>query len=59
MKPTLPVSQVSEDVIAIVLVKEEDHDQKPVYFVSKVLQGPKIRYQKLEKVAFALLTLAR
>ena len=28
--------------------------QKPIYFVSKVLQGPKVRYQALEKAALAV-----
>jgi len=33
--------------------------QKPIYFVSKVLQGPKVRYQALEKAALAVVFLAR
>jgi len=27
---------------------------KPIYFVSKVLQGPEVRYQAIEKVALAV-----
>jgi len=33
----------------LVLVQEQDQVQKPIYFVSKVLQGPEVRYQALEK----------
>jgi ribonuclease HI len=33
--------------------------QKPVYFTSKALLGPETRYQRIEKVALALLTAAR
>ena len=33
--------------------------QKPIYFVSKVLQGPKVRYQALEKAALTVVFLAR
>lgn len=29
-------------------------DQKPVYFISRVLQGPKTRYQTIEKLALVL-----
>ena len=54
-----PEDVIREDTIVAALVKEEGQDQKLVYFVSTVLQGPKIRYQKIKKVAFALLTTAR
>jgi len=33
--------------------------RKPIYFVSKVLQGPKVRYQALEKAALAVVFLTR
>ena len=28
--------------------------QKPIYFVSKVLEGPEVRYQALEKATLAV-----
>ena len=31
------------------LVQEQNQVQKPIYFVSKALQGPELRYQSLEK----------
>ena len=46
---------VSDSTITDVLVKEDTRQQFLVYFVSKTLQGTKIRYQKLEKVALALI----
>ena len=37
------------------LAQDQDQAQKPIYFVSKVLQGPETRYQALEKAALACL----
>jgi len=42
-----------------VLVQEQDHVQKPIYFVSKALQGPETRYQSVEKAALAVVFSAR
>ncbi|RDY06588.1 Retrovirus-related Pol polyprotein from transposon 17.6, partial [Mucuna pruriens] len=42
-----------------VLVQERDGEQRPVYFVSKVLQGPETRYQRIKKAALALVTTSR
>jgi len=50
---------VSSDAISAVLIRETTEVQKPVYFTSKVLLGLETRYQKIEKVALALLTAAR
>ena len=36
------------------LVQEQDQVQRPIYFVSKALQGPETRYQSLEKAALAV-----
>jgi len=35
---------VTEWAISVVLVQEQDQTQKPIYFVSKVLQGPETGY---------------
>jgi len=45
---------VTEWAINSVLVQEQDQTQKPIYFVSKALQGPEVRYQGLEKAALAV-----
>ncbi|XP_019418532.1 PREDICTED: uncharacterized protein LOC109329311 [Lupinus angustifolius] len=50
---------VSDGVVAAVLTRETAEGQNPVYFTSKALQGPKLRYQKQEKVAYALLIATR
>ncbi|RDY06409.1 Retrovirus-related Pol polyprotein, partial [Mucuna pruriens] len=49
----------SDNAISVVLVQESQGEQRPVYFVSKVLQGPETRYWKIEKAALALVTASR
>ena len=46
-------------VITAVLIREEDKIQKLVYYVSKDLMETETRYLKIEKLAYALLTIAR
>jgi hypothetical protein len=46
---------VADEAVSAVLIREEGKDQLPIYFVSKVLQGAEVNYQRVEKVAFALL----
>ena len=41
------------------LIREEDKVKKLVYYVSKVLMGAKTRYLKIEKLAYALLIIAK
>jgi hypothetical protein len=50
---------VSSDAVSAVLIRETTEGQKPVYFTSKALLGPETWYQRIEKVALALLTAAR
>ena len=45
---------VTKWAISSVLVQEQDHVQRPIYFVSKALQGPESSYQSLEKAALAV-----
>ncbi|XP_077217943.1 uncharacterized protein LOC143852446 [Tasmannia lanceolata] len=45
--------------VAAVLVKEESNQQKPIYYVSKVLHDAETRYQRVEKLVCALITAAR
>ncbi|XP_077249480.1 uncharacterized protein LOC143889048 [Tasmannia lanceolata] len=45
---------VNPTALAAVLVHEEHRQQKPVYYVSKVLYEAKIRYQRVKKLAYAL-----
>ncbi|XP_068497734.1 uncharacterized protein [Phaseolus vulgaris] len=50
---------VTEKAISLVLLQEQDQVQKSIYFVNKVLQGPEVRYQAIEKAALAVVFLAR
>jgi len=45
---------VTEWAISFVLVQEQEQVQRPIYFVSKALQGPETRYQSLEKAALTV-----
>ncbi|XP_052190043.1 uncharacterized protein LOC127799867 [Diospyros lotus] len=50
---------VSDKAVSAVLIKKEGQVDRPVYYVSKVLQGPETRYPFTEKVALALLNASR
>jgi len=50
---------ITEKAVSAVLAQEQDQIQKPIYFVNKVLQGPEVRYQALEKTALAVVFSAR
>ncbi|XP_025661836.1 uncharacterized protein [Arachis hypogaea] len=50
---------ITEGALTTVLVREEGKAQQPIYFVSRALQGAKLRYSKLEKLALALLVSSR
>ncbi|XP_077232485.1 uncharacterized protein LOC143869813 [Tasmannia lanceolata] len=50
---------VSPMALAAVLIREEHNQQKPIYYVSKVLHDAETRYQRIEKLAYALVMAAR
>ncbi|XP_015938706.1 uncharacterized protein LOC107464291 [Arachis duranensis] len=50
---------VADRAIASALIREDEVGQHLVYFTSKVLQGPKLKYQKLEKFAYSLVVASR
>ncbi|XP_077219762.1 uncharacterized protein LOC143853952 [Tasmannia lanceolata] len=50
---------ISPLALAAVLVREEHRQQKPVYYVNKVLHDAEIRYQQVEKLAYVLVMAAR
>ncbi|RDX71667.1 Retrovirus-related Pol polyprotein from transposon opus, partial [Mucuna pruriens] len=45
---------ISDAAVSSDLIQEEEGEQRPVYFTSKVLQGDERRYQKIEKATLAL-----
>jgi len=50
---------ISEEAVSAALVQEVNHEEYPVYFVSRTLHAAKTRYQMIEKVALALVLTAR
>ncbi|GKV49002.1 hypothetical protein SLEP1_g55776 [Rubroshorea leprosula] len=50
---------VTEEAVSSVLLREEKKSQKPICYVSKVLQGAEQNYPLAEKAAFALVYTAR
>ena len=58
-KPLFLYLSVSNIAIAKALLWEDSQQQYPICFINKVLQGPEIRYLKIEKVALALVVAAR
>ncbi|XP_075666693.1 uncharacterized protein LOC142636372 [Castanea sativa] len=50
---------VSSAAISAALIREEGKVQKPVYFISWALRGAEERYPQMEKLTFALVTVAR
>ncbi|KAK3012116.1 hypothetical protein RJ639_010589 [Escallonia herrerae] len=50
---------VTDVAISTVLIREEDGIQKPIYYISKVLQDVETRYPKIDKIALALIISAR
>ena len=50
---------VSHETISSVLMAERGSVQKPIYFVSKALQGAEVNYPPLEKLALALVHTVR
>ncbi|KAK3012431.1 hypothetical protein RJ639_008333 [Escallonia herrerae] len=50
---------VTEVAVSTVLIREEDGVQKPIYYVSKVIQDVETRYPKIDKLALALIISAR
>ncbi|PKI50384.1 hypothetical protein CRG98_029212 [Punica granatum] len=51
--------EVRENAVSSVLIKLGGKGQQPIYFVNKVMLPAKKRYMAIEKLAFALVTLAR
>ncbi|GAU16452.1 hypothetical protein TSUD_118010 [Trifolium subterraneum] len=50
---------VASEAISVVLIRETEQGQKPVYFVSRALQGPELRYLQIEKIALAVIMAVR
>ncbi|KAL2251529.1 UNVERIFIED_CONTAM: Retrovirus-related Pol polyprotein from transposon [Sesamum indicum] len=50
---------ISENAVSSVLVRQENREHHPMYYVSRMLQGAESRYSQIEKLALSLITAAR
>ena len=50
---------VSDHAVSSVLIREENGQQKPIYYTSKILLDAETRYLQLEKLALALVSASR
>jgi len=50
---------VSDNAMSYVLTEDSEERERPIYFVSKVFKGAKLRYQKIKRLAVAIITTAR
>jgi len=57
--PLLLYFAITDRAINSVIVHEKDHVHRHVRFVSKVLQGPEVHYQAIEKATLAVVFVAR
>ncbi|GKV17105.1 hypothetical protein SLEP1_g27649 [Rubroshorea leprosula] len=51
--------EISDTTISSILVREMGKQQRPVYYVNKVLQGIELRYSIAEKATLAVVTMER
>jgi len=58
-QPIIVYLLFSEEAINATLVQKVDKEERPVYFVSRMLHAAEMRYQMIEKVAFALVLTTR
>ncbi|KAK3010195.1 hypothetical protein RJ639_011946 [Escallonia herrerae] len=57
--PTIKPFNIRNVAVSTVLIREEEGKQRPVYYISKVLQDVETRYPRIDKVALALVISAR
>jgi hypothetical protein len=50
---------ISPNAMSTVLVEDSEEGERPIYFVSRVFKGAELRYQKLERLALAVVVTAR
>ncbi|XP_027936375.1 uncharacterized protein LOC114191403 [Vigna unguiculata] len=54
-KPLKLYVTVTDQAISAALMQDQEKEQRLIYFVSKTLRGAEARYQKIEKVALAVI----
>ena len=58
-EPIIVYLAISNEAVSSALVQEIKTEERPIYFVSRVLHGAEVRYQMIEKVALALIITPR
>ncbi|RDX95639.1 Retrovirus-related Pol polyprotein from transposon opus, partial [Mucuna pruriens] len=58
-KPIYLYISISDTTVSSMIVQEEEGEQRPIYYVSKALQGVDQRYQKIEKAILAIINTMR
>ncbi|RDX79008.1 hypothetical protein CR513_40612, partial [Mucuna pruriens] len=58
-KPIFVYISVSDNGVSSIIIQEEEGEQRPIYYVNKVLQGVELRYQKIEKATLIIVITAR
>ena len=64
LSPSMPREELylyialSQAAVSAALVRDDGGSQRPVYFISKAFRGAEERYPQMEKLAFALITIA-
>ena len=65
LSPSMPGEElylyiaVSQAAVRAALVRDEEGSQRLIYFISRAFRGAEERYPRMEKLAFALVTIAR
>ena len=50
---------ISDNAMSFVSVQDSDFEEKPIYFISNVFRGAELRYQKIERLALAIVATIR
>ena len=48
-----------DKVVGMILIAERDGEQRLIYYISKVLHDAKVKHQKIEKLAYAMVLVFR
>ena len=54
-KELLVYLAASKEAIGVLIAQEVDGQEKPVYYLRKLLKGPKLKYPQIDKLSVALI----
>ncbi|RDX92560.1 Retrovirus-related Pol polyprotein from transposon opus, partial [Mucuna pruriens] len=58
-KPIYVYISIFDNVVSLVIIQEGEGEQRPIYYISKALQGAEQRYQKIEKVTLTIIVASK